>query len=56
MIVTKGGINIKYINIDDYLSDDIDEFLKLDDGMFSHEVIFPSGSSYYVEFKGVRIE
>lgn len=35
---------------------DIDEFLKLDDGMFSHEVIFPSGSSYYVEFKDIRIE
>ena len=34
----------------------IDEFLKLDGNLFSHEVYFPSGSSYYVEFKTIRIK
>lgn len=34
----------------------LDEFILLDDSYFSHEVLFPSGSSYYVEFKKIKIE
>lgn len=33
----------------------IDEFLLLDNSYLSHEVYFPSGSSYYVEFKTIKI-
>ncbi len=33
----------------------IDEFFRFDNGLFSHEVFFPSGSSYYVEFESVKI-
>lgn len=34
----------------------LDEFIKLDDLYLSHEVLFPSKSSYYVEFKKIKIE
>lgn len=34
----------------------IDEFLRIDEKTFSHEVYFPSGSSYYVEFQTIKIE
>lgn len=37
---------------DDY---GIDEFIKLDNGFYSHEVYFPSESYYYVEFKEIEI-
>lgn len=33
----------------------IDEFLRLDNDYLSHEVYFPSGSSYYVEFQSIEI-
>lgn len=34
----------------------IDEFHKLGDKLFSHEVYCPSGSNYYVEFQKISIE
>lgn len=34
----------------------IDEFCKIEEKLFSHEVYFPSGSKYYVEFERISIK
>lgn len=34
----------------------IDEFCKISDKLFTHEVYCPSGSNYYVEFQNISIE
>ncbi len=34
----------------------IDEFYKISDKRFSHEVCCPSGSNYYIEFQKISIE
>jgi len=61
---------IKYINVQSFRWDfnedhfydvnhdefGIDEFFKLSDKLFSHEVYCPSGSNYYVEFQKISIE
>lgn len=33
----------------------VDEFCKLGDRLFSHEVLSPSGSTYYIEFQKISI-
>lgn len=34
----------------------IDELIRINSKKFSHEVLFPSGSYYYVEFEKIKIE